>query len=466
MAQRDPRLIGGVYRVGQAIATSDVLTHYSAYNRNTNDVVGLFVLELPPAIEPQVVQPLLQPLQQRRLVESPYVLRVYDWGIDGKRVYIATDPPRGVTLRHVMDNENIELRRTLDFARQMARGLVALHAQGIAGMDVRPQLITVDSVAITDRVQLDDVGLRFLLNGLGYTGSQHFADIGYLDPRYAPPEYIQGSLVGPWSDIYQLGLLIFELVTGRLPFVGHNSTETGVLQSTVPAPRMAQFKHDTPALLQSIVDQALAKNPAERFASAAALLEALEKVSLAASSLATGNAPTSPQGAPRGSTGEMLAIAGTATILTTPARESSAQAPGASAASGEVITYSAGESAYAHLFYEENEAETQQFAIIEPEVIVGRVDPRRGNRPDIDLTALDPKMTVSRQHARIRYAETFFYIEDLKSRNKTRLGELTLVPLKPEMLRHGDVVQFGAVRLVFRVPGMEDTPTLKAVKRE
>jgi len=99
MPQRDPRLIGGVYRVGQAITSSDVLTHYTAYNRNTNDVVGLFVLELPPAIEPQAAQPLLQPLEKRRLVESPYVLRVYDWGIDGKRVYIATDPPRGVTTK-------------------------------------------------------------------------------------------------------------------------------------------------------------------------------------------------------------------------------------------------------------------------------------------------------------------------------------------------------------------------------
>jgi serine/threonine protein kinase len=463
MPQRDPRLIGGVYRVGQAITSSDVLTHYTAYNRNTNDVVGLFVLELPPAIEPQAVQPLLQPLEQRRLVESPYVLRVYDWGIDGKRVYIATDPPRGVTLRHVLDNENIDLRRTLDFARQMARGLVALHAQGIAGMDIRPQLITVDSVAITDRVQLDDVGLRFLLNGLGYTGSQHPADIGYLDPRYMPPEYIQGSLVGPWSDIYQLGLLIFELVTGRLPFVGRNPAETGVLQGTAPTPRMAQFKHDTPALLQGIVDQALAKNPAERFASASALLDALEKVPLATRSFARGDAPTAPQGAPRGSTDEMLAIEGAATILTTPAKEPSAQAPGAA---GEGTTYSTEESVYARLYYEENGAEKQQFAIIEPEVIVGRMDPKRRIKPDIDLTALDPKMTVSRQHARIRYAETFFYIEDLKSRNKTRLGELTLVPLKPEMLQHGDVVQFGAVRLVFKVPGMKDIPTLKADKRE
>jgi pSer/pThr/pTyr-binding forkhead associated (FHA) protein len=87
---------------------------------------------------------------------------------------------------------------------------------------------------------------------------------------------------------------------------------------------------------------------------------------------------------------------------------------------------------------------------------VGRSDPRRGLHPDIDLSALDPKMTVSRQHARISYQGTLFYIEDLKSHNKTRLGELTLVPLKPELLHHGDIVHFGAVRLVFKIPGKAD----------
>ena len=85
---------------------------------------------------------------------------------------------------------------------------------------------------------------------------------------------------------------------------------------------------------------------------------------------------------------------------------------------------------------------------------------------NIDLTAIDPRMTVSRQHVRIRYEETFFYVEDLKSRNKTRLGELTLIPLKPELLQHGDLLQFGSVRLVFRVPGMQDPPKFKTSNKE
>src|SRR5436305_15086130 len=89
-------------------------------------------------------------------------------------------------------------------------------------------------------------------------------------------------------------------------------------------------------------------------------------------------------------------------------------------------------------------------------VVVWRIDPKRNFKPDIDLTSLDPKMTVSRQHARIRYEGTFFYIEDLKSRNKTRLGDLTLTSLKPEMLQNGNIVKFGAVGMVFKVHGKKD----------
>src|SRR5258707_5180022 len=145
-ARRNPRLIGGVYQVGQVITTGPMLTVYSAYNRNTSDVVGLLVLELPPMIDAETTRRLLDPLERRRLVKSLHVIHVFDWGIAGSRAFILTDPPRGVCRRHVLDNENIDLRRGVDFARQMARGPVALHTQGVGDTYIRPQMITVDCV--------------------------------------------------------------------------------------------------------------------------------------------------------------------------------------------------------------------------------------------------------------------------------------------------------------------------------
>ena len=113
---------------------------------------------------------------------------------------------------------------------------------------------------------------------------------------------------------------------------------------------------------------------------------------------------------------------------------------------------------YAVLDIQQNGQVVQRLTIRENNVLVGRVDPQRGITPELDLTQFDPSSSVSRQHARIRLEKTFFSIEDLKSRNKTRLGELTLTPHKPELLQNGDVVSFGSVKVTFRLLGTSELP--------
>ena len=160
-------------------------------------MVGLQVFELPPTFEVESALRLLKSLGRRRLVQSPHVIHVYDWGVDGSRAFIATDPPRGISLQQLLDSETIDLQRAVEMAKQMARGLLALQAQNIEDIDMRPQLITVDMVGDTDRLQLDDVGLRLLLKQVGYIYNQQNDDIGLWDPRYVPPEFIQSGPVRP-----------------------------------------------------------------------------------------------------------------------------------------------------------------------------------------------------------------------------------------------------------------------------
>ena len=467
--QRNSRLIAGVYQVGQVITSGPLLTTYSAYNRNTSDVVGLLVIELPPAFDPPAAQQLLAPLATRRSVYSPHVIRVYDWGVFENKAYIATDPPRGITLRQLMDTENIDLARALELARQMTRGMAALQGHGIVDTDLRPQLITVDTVGVDDRVQLDDVGLRIIFRQLGYVPGQTIHDIGYLDPRYMAPEHIYQGIISSASDVYQLGIVLFELVTGRPPFVGQTPAETGVLQGRSPVPNMAQFKHNTPPELQRIVERALAKNPQQRYPHATALLTDLEALQLPG--------PQAPSGVwqtvmpPVQTTGQPQALKSAGLTIEMPQAPASLPIDAADTlvenkqvlrqpvSSGPLVPEDA--PAYAYLDYEKDGQVVQRLPIKDPYVIIGRLDPKRGITPEIDLTSLDPQATVSRQHARIRFEKTFFYIEDLKSRNRTRLGELVLTPLKPELIQHGDVVYFGSLKMVFRVPGMQNTPIPK-----
>src|SRR5258708_3808861 len=398
---RNPaRLIGGIYLMGSVITSGGMLTTCTAHNRNTSEVVGLFVVELPPTAQLYSVQQRLQILERHRSLKSTYILRVHDWGIDGSRIYIATDPPRGLTLRHVLDTENIDMQRAVDIACQMTRGIRDLHTQGIVGIDLRPQLITVESTGSTDHVQLDDVGLRSLLNELGYASNQHSYDLGYFDPRYLPADYTDGSQqIGPWSDIYQLGILIFELVTGRLPFVGRNHAETEMMQKNEPIPRLNQFKQNIPAALQSVIDLALAKSPSARFASTNALLSALEGIQLP---------PRSTSSQTNRSTDELAQIDDDIALQATIIAGHDLKNRGAGKLTP-LLPTEAG--IYAYLCYDKDGIEVEQFEIKDTNVVVGRLDPKRGLTPDIDLSKIDPDMTVSRKQARIHFENSRLYIE-------------------------------------------------------
>jgi len=262
MTQRDMRMIGGLYRLGQVIATNGLLSISTAYNHNTNDVVGLFTIEYPTTLAPQTVRQILQPLQQRQPVHSPHVLTLHNWGTDGLRVFIATDPPRGTTLRHILNTENIDMLRALDMIRQLATGLKAFHEHAIVGIDLRPQLITVDQIDRTDRVQIDDIGLRALLNALGYQPTQQMSAAMTLAISIRATHHRNSSIAArsvPGAISISCGLLLFELVTGRPPFVGRTPAETGVMQTTNPVPRMMQYNHETPETLQEVIDCALEK---------------------------------------------------------------------------------------------------------------------------------------------------------------------------------------------------------------
>lgn len=471
MEQRNSRLIGGIYQVGQMITSGPLVATYTAYNRNNGSVVGLLVISLPPAVNPYAAGQLLAPLARWRPVQSPHVIRIYDWGISEGKAYIATDPPRGITLRQLMDVEHIDLARALDLTIQMTRGVAALQANSIVDIDLRPQLITVDTIGRADRVQLDDVNLRLIVRQLGYVQGQNVQDIEYLDPRYMAPENIYQGVIGSASDVYQLGILFFELITGRPPFVGRTPAETATMQRNSPVPRMVQFKHDLPLRIQEIVDRAMAKDPGQRYRHAAAMLSELEK--LAGNSTISGEWPSTTTKVTPGPESTPAAPTSKSESLTT---EMASLTSGVPIEAMDTLIASErtlkenlptstlvpeGAPIYAYLDYEPESGERQRLSIKEVYVIVGRTDPKRGIVPEIDLTAFDPQATISRQHARIRFERTFFYIEDLKSRNKTRLGELVLKPLKPELLQHGDVISFGSVKMTFRIPGEQDMPVPK-----
>lgn len=114
---------------------------------------------------------------------------------------------------------------------------------------------------------------------------------------------------------------------------------------------------------------------------------------------------------------------------------------------------------YAFLDIQRNNQLVQRIEIRANDVVIGRLDPKRGITPDIDLTPFDATGTVSRRHARLHFDKDLFYIEDLNSRNKTRIDEVVLPSEQPEQLQDGDIVSFGAVKAMFRLLGTSQLPS-------
>ena len=207
-----------------------------------------------------------------RKVSSPYVIRIHDLGETrlGARtnfLYLSMEYFAGRTLSEVMAQRGlVPLKEALDILDQIGKGLEAAHAAGVIHRDLKPSNVLVGERSV---VKIIDFGLAVttMAEGLTATG----AILG--TPHYMAPEQVRGKPVDARADIYAFGALAYHLVTGRPPFAGDNAIAIGFAHlSEVPvAPR--QIRKDLSANLDAAIMGALAKDPAERPASARLFLD-------------------------------------------------------------------------------------------------------------------------------------------------------------------------------------------------
>lgn len=456
VAYQPPRDIQGLYRLGPALISGKFAPLYSAYDLSTGETVALLLARPPAAFELSKWQSLLEPLKVVQNVLHPHLLHLRDAGLEGNECFAATDL-RGRTLREVMTTQALPVERALEIAWQVGYGASALHEQGVHGLDLRPDRIYLETSGRHDTALIADVGLRRFLWSLGYHKKDTVDDsLMRLDPRYAAPEQLQQRASGPATDIYALGLLVFEMVAARLPFAGTSAAETRALQLNAPVPNLTPLRGEALPELQTFIEQALAKHPSLRFSDMGALCDALELVQVRYRRSAPGSGRLSNK-PPHYQTEPMKALRGGASTRPTPVPPSLSSLGSAALDMADEITHP--------LPSDDDEAtlrtpgrarlligQSQRKKIIPMKrmpVILGRADPRQQIKPDIDLSPYDTKRSISRQHARIIHEGELFYIEDLQSVNKTWLGELELRPYERQLLRRHDRIQLGLLELIF-----------------
>jgi len=202
-------------------------------------------------------------------VFHPHLATVYEHGVENDLIYVAFEYfPRGDLAGFIGEGLAPTLVRRV--VSHVAEGLGALHAAGIVHRDIKPANIMIRS---TSDFVIADFGLAKLVRqNISLTATGEVLGT----PAYLAPEQAMSGAIGPWTDIYNLGVVTYELLTGTKPFDGTNH-QAIVFKHIHSAPPQLPAAS---AMFQPLVDRMLAKDPADRYASAEELLKALETMSL------------------------------------------------------------------------------------------------------------------------------------------------------------------------------------------
>ncbi|MDE2349882.1 MAG: serine/threonine protein kinase, partial [Gammaproteobacteria bacterium] len=203
-------------------------------------------------------------------LNHPNIVTIYDVGEERGLAYIAMEYLKG---HHLSDyapmGKLLDPRKVIELARRTADALGFAHKQQVVHRDIKPANLMYD--AATDVLKITDFGIA-RLTGAGSTRT----GIVLGTPSFMSPEQLEGRAVTGQSDLFSLGVSLFQLLTGHLPFAADSMT--GLMQqiAETPHPPLRAYRPDLPACVEDIIDRALAKAPEARFESGAQMAAALE----------------------------------------------------------------------------------------------------------------------------------------------------------------------------------------------
>jgi len=276
------------YRITGKLGTGGMGVVYDADDLKLPRKVALKFLPDELADDRDAVRRFAREASTIALLSHPNICTIYDVDTHENRQFIAMERVAGVTLKTILAREDLELPRLLDIGRQITAALGAAHARGIVHRDIKPGNVM---VADDGHVKVLDFGLarQFRMPGGDQAGLEGSTILGRPlgTANYMAPERILQMPLDPRSDLFSLGVIFYEMATGRLPFAGASpsDTVTNVLDRE-PEP-LTTLAPDRPAALEHLVMRLLAKRAADRYQSAEHLAESLARIELPPSTLAT-----------------------------------------------------------------------------------------------------------------------------------------------------------------------------------
>jgi len=286
-----PHTFGGRYRLERRVGAGSFAVTYEATDLALGRKVAVKVLRDQYAGDPRLVARFEREARAAAAIINPYVVSVFDYGHESGTEFLVMELVDGGTLKDlIQDGKPPPAERAIDLTRQILRGLAAIHAAGIVHRDVKPR-----NVLLTSRgsAKLSDFGIARGNRDRGLTEK----GMALGTAAYMAPEQAYGEDPTPATDIYAVGVVLFELLTGDVPFSGDNAVNVMYRQVNEEPPPVSVINPTVPIWLNDVVLRAMAKDPVRRFSSAEEMLEALDGVPVSDPDASTRLAGAIPAGA-------------------------------------------------------------------------------------------------------------------------------------------------------------------------
>ncbi len=261
-------ILGGRYQVQDKIGSGGMATVYRGLDEVLGRTVAIKTMLPQYASDPSFAARFKQEAQAAAALQSPYIVSVYDWGKDADTYYIVMEYLRGTDLKSgIRKHGALDCKKVAQIGSQIAQALSVAHKHDIIHRDIKPQNIMVQP----------DGNIKVMDFGIARAKNSHLTQDNSVlgTAHYVSPEQTQGKELGPTTDIYSLGIVMYEAATGQVPFQGDDAISVALKQVNEQPKPPSQLNPAVDPSLESIILKCMQKNPAARFQTADELYHVL-----------------------------------------------------------------------------------------------------------------------------------------------------------------------------------------------